>query len=900
MTDYSIDIIKDTSYTIELNEQGPQGPKGERGIQGPEGPIGPKGDKGDKGDTGKQGPQGFSPIATVSKAGNVSTITITDKNGTTTSQILDGGVNPDLSNLSSDGQAKLDAKANVSLNNLDDIGADKLNTSKMYTTGQVETQTRGFEQLQQMRRSTFDKSKFAVVGSPTITDDGVASGFSDSNYLSTSYVPNQNYKTFSIKFKFKTGSTKTGNYLIGDKINTANFLISWEGRTNKLALWLSTDNNRDIANGLDGKTIIQFNKDYWINLTFDGTKYVLYISTDGKTYTPDITVTSSLKANIWQLFIGYVWGDATNYIYDLKNFSITVDGKEVFNGNKTGLDVIKPDNYTVVGTPVISADGVASGFSMSQHIKIPDTNLHNSNEWEINLKFTTSAIKTQYLLSADINNVNFSLGIWSDNNINGYLFCWLSSEMHYNVPLSKLTILPNTTYFVKYKFNGSSFTVDFSYDDITYTNCLSLVNLTNSMTSSPTVFGIGNNSNRNFTGSIDLNAFKIYVDGKLVYQPCLKIPYIQSKTGSKIVDEVYRDRVIDLYEQEGQAGYYTIDETNKNFTLPMGEIYGMIESKGSSSYHPQLLSTMWSDHLLNDMSWLRADTFSWQDGTTYSLAYNELLSEYNNSASTAKTEGSITFKRTPKGYKIALANQEIAILNKYNSDGIAWYYILDTANKRFKLPRTKFGFEGLRTSVGDDIKPKLPNITGIAGNLGQVGGKVTTGAFYDAGNSGDVDYASVVGYKVGFDASRSNPIYGRSNTVQPPATQMYLYFYVGNFTKSAEAQTAGLKAELLNSKVDMLQAAKASMPSDRYIDLTLGESGSTYTAPADGYFQLAVLAGTLIQFYNLTKASFWKASAGTDSAFAESIECQAGDIIQCYYGYTTFRWFRFYYAEGSK
>ena len=37
MVDYSIDIIKDTSYTIELNEQGPQGIQGERGMQGPEG-----------------------------------------------------------------------------------------------------------------------------------------------------------------------------------------------------------------------------------------------------------------------------------------------------------------------------------------------------------------------------------------------------------------------------------------------------------------------------------------------------------------------------------------------------------------------------------------------------------------------------------------------------------------------------------------------------------------------------------------------------------------------------------------------------------------------------------------------------------------------------------------------
>lgn len=40
--------------------------------------------------TGPQGPAGFSPIATVSKTGNVATISITDENGTTTAQVLDG------------------------------------------------------------------------------------------------------------------------------------------------------------------------------------------------------------------------------------------------------------------------------------------------------------------------------------------------------------------------------------------------------------------------------------------------------------------------------------------------------------------------------------------------------------------------------------------------------------------------------------------------------------------------------------------------------------------------------------------------------------------------------------------------------------------------------------------
>ena len=36
-----------------------------------------------------------------------------------------------------------------------------------------------------------------------------------------------------------------------------------------------------------------------------------------------------------------------------------------------------------------------------------------------------------------------------------------------------------------------------------------------------------------------------------------------------------------------------------------------------------LFAHIWSDHLLTNSSYLRADTFSWQDGNIYYTAYNE-------------------------------------------------------------------------------------------------------------------------------------------------------------------------------------------------------------------------------------------------------------------------------------
>lgn len=64
--------------------------KGDKGDTGEQGIQGEQGDKGDKGDKGEQGDEGFSPTAVVSKSGDITTISITDKNGTTTAQVNDG------------------------------------------------------------------------------------------------------------------------------------------------------------------------------------------------------------------------------------------------------------------------------------------------------------------------------------------------------------------------------------------------------------------------------------------------------------------------------------------------------------------------------------------------------------------------------------------------------------------------------------------------------------------------------------------------------------------------------------------------------------------------------------------------------------------------------------------
>ena len=86
--------------------------------------------------------------------------------------------------------------------------------------------------------------------------------------------------------------------------------------------------------------------------------------------------------------------------------------------------------------------------------------------------------------------------------------------------------------------------------------------------------------------------------------------------------------------------------------------------------------------------------------------------------------------------------------------------------------------------AGTTVKAGLPNITGTAnGGVLSVSTPQSNGAFgathYDSSLSylsGDVRRLST--YNHTFDASRSNPIYGASNTVQPAAYYVYIWHRV--------------------------------------------------------------------------------------------------------------------------
>lgn len=457
------------------------------------------------------------------------------------------------------------------------------NRTPIFTKSEVGTNESIYQNIYGLKHSTFDKSKFTVVGSPTITDDGVASGFKKGNDLKFPAITVTDNSTIVIRTKIKTvprasSSDTQGQCIFGFYKNDTSEYIDTYNLWNGANITLGYKHKGvDKAQGISVPTVPNTEYDYKVEITKNAIK--CYLDGELKGQQLNLSFDMSLINDV----IGSIGTGArkgltpTRMKIYLPDFSITVDGKEVFSGNKTGIDTIKADNYEVVGSPVISDDGVASGFSNSNYFDITGLSLNFNDGFTVITESTFGNGSSDMLWGFGYAGNRIRLQVYNNR-----------CEAYYQYKNSSLVVITSGNFStiktgdkvkIEATFTTAKQVIKVYVNGVQVANGINSQPLTNFNFTSM-FLGTAQDATSFFChGSIDLNAFKIYVDGNLVYQPCLKIPYTQSKTGSKIVDVAYRDRVIDLYKQEGQAGYYTIDEENQNFTLPMGEIYGMIEGK---------------------------------------------------------------------------------------------------------------------------------------------------------------------------------------------------------------------------------------------------------------------------------------------------------------------------------
>lgn len=182
---------------------------------------------------------------------------------------------------------------------------------------------------------------YEVVGSPTITD-GVASGFSGSDYLTLNNDIAAN-QSFYFKVKFTTsGSTSVYKAILGSR--QTRLLTLAQSSSKKLALQIG-DTGSAYAAEIFGITTLVPNKQYTAIIDYDKTNFKLYLSENGEDFTEEGTAAYVLQDDI-TINIGRNWSSSSSFSFggsiDLKETYIKVNDQLWFYGKNYATQNIAP------------------------------------------------------------------------------------------------------------------------------------------------------------------------------------------------------------------------------------------------------------------------------------------------------------------------------------------------------------------------------------------------------------------------------------------------------------------------------------------------------------------------------------------------------------------------------
>ena len=286
-----------------------------------------------------------------------------------------------------------------------------------------------------------------------------------------------------------------------------------------------------------------------------------------------------------------------------------------------------------------------------------------------------------------------------------------------------------------------------------------------------------------------------YQDGAPVQQEAIQYPYfIQIATGS---------------------------ETENNIVngIELNNPYSLFDSK-------------YSDHELNNLSWLKSEG-QWNSKATYPNAYDKLLKVYNGT-------------ETVEGLSVKLSTETYTDYD----------FVLNTADETFRLP----------------LKTKLASGKAVVGNgmtLGLQNGSKSVGFVGLGSNSaGSVGvlksfYGEELNSAIGNALNYTPQIINTGITTDPTKSGietsdsgLYLYFYVGETVQNANLIDAGRIGESLANKVDIdlsnlsadgkEYASGLSMPD--FTRMELKNLDTRYQAECDGYVYMSGVLNNSIHY----------------------------------------------------
>ena len=621
-----------------------------------------------------------------------------------------------------------------------------------------------------------------IVGSPTLVD-GVMSGFSTTNYAEINIpIPRESMEII-IKFNTDLSATQAlldRNYGISKRdyiglvirLNTNGTITTWGSSTGQE--W-NIFNNYTWA----GLTFTA-NTDWYLKFEFRNGGYRLAQSLDGETWTYSTSSVSALfKPLLMYQTLGcnhYDNNYPLNGSIDFKEFKIILDDK-----------VYWQYEYANEYERQVALTGGCSKFGL-------DT---------VNQIFKLPTVKCREVISKQTIGAT-DITLYSDGYVEQEIIYYPSGttvgdDSGYKSPFFTLPIeMANVNYEVSGLGNDRRTAFGNTYNT-----------------------QIINKTTKGFSlGYVVANCVRV----TLIVRGYSKDYHDVSRRMIQLATEVSEPKSIETYEARLE------EKTNEELNEINQTATEVIQRLLASDRNISFLKYEWDDKIRNDVSWLRADTFSWQSGTVYEGVYNHLVDDIDGKTLQSETVAGITIQYylADDTHKICPASEEDNILNLFNSTGTAWYYILDTDNQRFKFPRKRSSqiVESYRNGVNwyrlyadgwveqggstmtsnqsiNFIIPfsQIPTMTW--GFVTQRGGSSYDGEIYfrTLSTSGFTSGSRLVDAILpGFMWKATGISTIDMSSFQ--ANERYLYFYVGDFTHTAIENTAGLNADLFNGKAD--------------------------------------------------------------------------------------------------
>lgn len=235
--------------------------------------------------------------------------------------------------------------------------------------------------------------------------------------------------------------------------------------------------------------------------------------------------------------------------------------------NKYNTDIsYNSDTYSVIGSPAITHDGIASSFSMNNYVKI-ESSITLGEDFELYLPFTpVDNTGTTEIYRAMTNNTFRFLLSQSSGSV---IFNMNDGTNSLGIPvvINKDNIIPGNTYVLVVKQKNQTCTYGYIHDGL-YTQTGTKTNYPLNMPSLNNIM-IGRGSNEKFNGTIDLKQIKIIVNGEEIING--------SRINNYFTDEETWQQSVSKY---GECAKFVYNPTNNTVRLP--KIKGLIEYTTSS------------------------------------------------------------------------------------------------------------------------------------------------------------------------------------------------------------------------------------------------------------------------------------------------------------------------------